>query len=212
MRPLLFPWFIFIFLLGQSHAAEVFEPDLQKLDLGPVPREVLFVVEGTFLVSQKDGRKVIEVEALPIADASAQGGASAKGNAQISAKVFASKRARSFPRFGVSVHGISGYRLMVNPPLKQIELVKGDQVIANAPFVWTTDTWVKLDLSASKSPTGDRWTIQGKVTPTEGDPASIQHQDDSGMKGTGKCSLWATPYSEQPIFFDAIRAEVEVGE
>jgi len=212
MKSLILPWFIFICLIGPSNAAEVFEPDIQKLELGPVPREVLFVVDGSFLVSEKEGRKVIEVESAPIADANAQGGASAKGNARITAKVFASKRARSFPRFGVSVHGISGYRLMVNPPLKQIELIKGDEVVANAPFSWTSDTWVEIDLTAKMSPEGDRWTLQGKVTPAEGEPASIQHQDDSGMKGTGKCSLWATPYSELPIFFDAIRAEVEVGE
>ena len=36
------------------------------------------------------------------------------------------------------------------------------------------------------------------------------HQDDSGMKGSGKCSLWGTPYSENPIHFDDIHLTLEV--
>ena len=31
----------------------------------------------------------------------------------------------------------------------------------------------------------------------------------SGLKGHGKCTLWATPYSNTPIYFDDLKIEVE---
>jgi hypothetical protein len=195
-----------------SQAAELpFALDVSGQTLGPVPKELLFVVEGVFEVADKEGAKVVKIAAEPITDANAQVGDSAKGDASISAKVFATRRARSYPRFGVSVHGMSGYRLMVNPPLKQVELVKGDQVVVKAPFAWESDSWVNLKLTAKRSGSDGPWTILGSVWPAAGEEPKepqLKHQDESGMKGTGKCGLWGTPYSELPIFFDAVSGSV----
>jgi hypothetical protein len=194
-------------------AGEVFKLDVAALAEGPVPKEALFVVEGVWEVASKDGVKAVKILPEPITDANAQVGASAKGNASISARVFATKQARSYPRFGLSVHGMSGYRLMVNAPLKQIELVKGEEVVAKAPFVWTSDTWVNLKLAASRAGAEGPWTIAAFAW-TEGNAPvepQLRHVDESGMKGTGKCGLWGTPYSEQAIYFAEVAGEVETG-
>ena len=187
--------------------------DLAAAPIGPVSKELVFVVEGVWEVADKEGVKSLKILAEPISDANAQVGASAKGDAAISCRVFATKQARSYPRFGVSVHGMSGYRLMVNAAKKQIELVKSDEVVATAPFVWTSDSWVNLKLEAKREGAEGPWVVTASAWAEGAEPAAplISHKDESGMKGSGKCGLWGTPYSEQPIYFAVVKAVV-VGE
>lgn len=178
--------------------------------LGEVPSDV-FVLDGKVSIAEKDGSKAIMIDpGTELVEASAQVGDSASGSAVIQVKVFASKKGRSSPRFGISVHGMNGPRLYVNPAKKQLELVRGDQTLASVPFAWASDAWLNLRLEAKKAD-GDKWNVTAGVwadkdaAPT---PPQLKHEL-SGLKGQGKCTLWATPYSNTPIYFDSIQIEVE---
>jgi hypothetical protein len=176
---------------------------------GEPPKEV-FVVDGTIKIAARDGNKAIVIDPNPITDASAQLAVSANGNASIEAKILAIKRGRSTPRFGVSVHGMSGHRLIVNPAKKSLDLMKNDQTLASVPFAWTTEVWVKVKLEAKKE-AGDAWSITGKAWQADAaEPAEplIKHAEKS-LKGQGKCAIWATPFSGEPVFFDDIHISVE---
>ncbi|MFO1481935.1 MAG: hypothetical protein U1F71_01100 [Verrucomicrobiaceae bacterium] len=199
------------FFVATLHAQQVQTFDIKADDWaeGEPPKEV-FVVDGTIKIAARDGNKAIVVDPAPITDASAQLGVSASGSASIEARVLAIKRGRSTPRFGVSVHGLSGYRLLVNPAKKSLDLVKGDQTIASVPHTWTSEQWLKLKLEAKKGD-GDAWSITGKAWPADAaEPAEplIKHED-KGLKGQGKCAIWATPFSGEPVFFDDIHISVE---
>jgi hypothetical protein len=175
---------------------------------GDVPKEV-FVVDGTIRVASKDGNKAIMVDPQPITDASAQLGDSASGSSSIQARVFATKKGRSYPRFGVSLHGMSGFRLIVNVAKKQVELVRQDEVVATAPVTWTSDTWTMVKLSATKRGEGD-WLVTGKAWPADMDEPrenQLSHKDKT-LKGQGKAAIWGSPFSEMPIYFDDIKIEV----
>jgi hypothetical protein len=177
---------------------------------GDVPKEV-FVVDGTVKIAAKDGNKAIMVDPYPITDASAQLGDSANGSASIEARIFASRKGRSYPRFGVSLHGMSGYRLIVNVAKKQAELIKQDVVIATTPVEWTTDTWTKVKLSATKRGEND-WLVTGKAWPASAEEPKenlISHEDKT-LKGQGKAAVWGSPFSEMPIYFDDILIEATV--
>jgi hypothetical protein len=189
-----------------------FAYDCEAWELGVPPKDV-FVVDGTIKVVERDGGRAIMVDPMPIVDATAQIGDSAAGAASIEAKIFASKKGRSFPRFGVSVHGMSGHRLIVNCAKKQIELIKADEVLASAPFTWQTDTWTHLKLSVTRGADG-QWLIAGKAWPqdsTEPAEAMLQHQEPAEkIKGNGKAAFWGTPFSEMPLFIDDMKVEIEV--
>ncbi|HYF36417.1 MAG TPA: hypothetical protein VD994_14075 [Prosthecobacter sp.] len=205
--------FVCLFLAAAvCHGGEVkkFTVNADDMAEGEPPKEV-FVVDGTIKIAAKDGNKAIMVDPNPITDASAQLAVSAAGDSTIQAKIFASRRARSLPKFGLSVHGMSGYRLMVNAPKKQLELVKGEQVLQSVPFTWTPDTWVLAKLEVKKSG-GEDWTITGKVWPADAaEPAeALVKHSDKGLKGQGKVGLWGVPYSEMPIYFDDIEIAIEV--
>ncbi len=188
---------------------QTFEIKADDWSEGEPPKEV-FVVDGTIKIAARDGNKAIVIDPNPITDASAQLAVSASGSASIEAKILAIKRGRSTPRFGVSVHGMSGHRLIVNPAKKTLELIKNDQILASAPFTWTSEAWVKVKLDAKKG-AGDVWSIIGKAWPADAaEPAEplIKHEEKS-LKGQGKCAIWATPFSGEPVFFDDIRISVE---
>lgn len=200
-----------LLLLAHAHSAELtsFTFTADDWTEGDPPKEV-FVVDGTIKVAAKDGNKAIMVSPENLVDASAQFATSAAGESVVKARVFASKQGRSNPRFGIAVHGMSGYRLIVNAPKKTLELVKSDEILASIPFTWTSDAWLWMKLEARKK--GEEWTITGKTwtadaqEPTE---AQITHTD-KGLKGQGKASVWATPYSQTPIYFDDIEVAIEL--
>lgn len=177
---------------------------------GEPPKDV-FVVAGVVKIAPRDGNKAIVIDpGTELVDASAQLAVSAAGNASIEAKILATKRGRSSPRFGVSVHGMSGHRLIVNPAKKALELVRNDQTLATVPFSWTSAAWVKVKLEAKKDATGDTWLITGKAWPADAaEPAEpLIKNADKNLKGQGKCALWATPFSGEPVFFDDIHIAV----
>ncbi|OYW73155.1 MAG: hypothetical protein B7Z37_22645 [Verrucomicrobia bacterium 12-59-8] len=176
---------------------------------GEPPQEV-FVVDGTIRIGMRDGSKAIVIDPNPVTDASAQLAVSASGNASIEAKILAIKRGRSTPRFGISVHGMSGHRLIVNPAKKSLDLIKGDQTLVTVPLAWTSEVWLKVKLDATKA-ADDTWTITGKAWPADAaEPAEplIKHTEKN-LKGQGKCAIWATPFSGEPVFFDDIKISVE---
>ncbi len=194
----------------QPAQPQTFEIKADDWAEGEVPKEV-FIVDGTIKIAARDGNKAIMVDPNPITDASAQLALSAAGNASIEARVLALKRGRSTPRFGISVHGTSGHRLIVNPAKKLLELVKNDQTLASVPYTWAADAWVKLKLEAKKG-AGDAWTLTGKAWAADAaEPAEPQlTHSDKGLKGQGKCALWATPFSGEPVYFDDIKITVDV--
>lgn len=183
--------------------------DCEKWTAGEPPAEV-FVVDGTVRIKEKDGNKAIEIGIDPLVDGCAMLGNSANGSASIQTRVFASKSGRSFPRFGIGIHGQSGYRLIVLCAKNELQLVKNDQVIKSAPIAWTSDAWINLKLQAIKDAQG-KWNISGKAWPANAaEPAEPQiKQEDSDLKGQGKCSIWGTPFSGTPIYFDDVKMEIE---
>jgi hypothetical protein len=183
--------------------------DCEAWSEGPPPADV-FVVDGTINIKAVEGNKAIEIGTDPLVDANAQIGTSANGSASIEARVLGTKAGRSLPRFAISVHGQSGYRLMVFPVKKELQLLKGEEIVKTVPLEWTSGAWLKMKLDVKKGADG-KWTIAGKAWPATGaEPADPQiTHEDTGLKGQGKCSVWATPYSGTPIYFDDIKLQLE---
>lgn len=180
--------------------------DLDEFREGEPPREI-FVIDGSIQIkSRKDG-KVIEISGdKPEVDAGAVIGPSAAGAAIIEARILASRAGRSFPRFGVGVHGQTGFRLWVVPARRELHLVKDDRVVKSAPFDWKSGTHVMLRLAVSPVGSG-KWKVTGKAwTAGIPEPADVQITLETTSPPTrGQCSIWGTPYAGTPIDFDGIK-------
>jgi hypothetical protein len=184
--------------------------DLERFPDGNPPREI-FVIEGDVRIATVSGGKVLEIKGdRKEADAGVVLGASTGGAATIEARVLASKAGRSLPRFGVGVHGQSGFRLYVVPARKELHLVKNDEVIKTAAFDWKSGSRVILRLAVSRAGKGT-WTVTGMAwTAGDPEPANPQiTQETTAPPTRGQCSLWGTPYAGTPIDFDEIKVGAE---
>ena len=200
--------------LADDEKSAEFKQDFEKVEVGKVPDKVM-EIEGTFEVVEEEGKKFLRVGVEPLAENGIVMGPSMKGGGTIEAKIRAFKKRRSYPRFAIGLHGISGYRLRVVPSSKQVELLKNEEVVAKKAFEWKADTWTHLKLEIKKD--GESWAIRGWVWPVaDGDEgkqpkeASIIHTDKE-VPGQGKGSLWGSPYSGRPIDFDDVKVVTEDG-
>ena len=184
--------------------------DFEAMADGDPPMREVMVVDGDIQVKTTASGKVLEIAAAPMLEANALLGVSAKGSASIEARVLTTKSGRSFPRFGIGVHGQTGYRLYVSPAKKELQLTKGAVVIKSVPFEWTSETWTHLKLDVRKG-SGDAWEITAKAwAESTAEPQAPQMvQEDKGLSGLGRCSLWGTPFAGTPIDFDDVRVSVE---
>ena len=185
--------------------------DFEEFEEGTEPD--LFVIEGTFKIAAEDGNKVLQLEPLPLAESGVIFGKSLKGAASVTADVKASKLRRSTPRFGVGLHGISGYRLRVVPASSKLEVVKSDEVVQSVDYKWTSDEWLTLRLTIEAGAEG-KWVIGGWVWPRGGEAPkepAITFQSDEKL-GQGKASIWGTPYSGTPISYDNVVIENRASE
>lgn len=211
---------LLLILSGLARADEAekkpvpFVQDFETAALGEAPDGVM-EIEGTFTVVEEEGKKFLRVGIEPLAENGIVLGPSMKAGGTVEAKIRAFKKRRSYPRFGVGLHGISGYRLRVVPSGSAIELLKNEEVVATKPYEWQADGWTNLKLEIKKA--GEQWSIRAWVWPVaDGDDgkqpaaASIEHTDKEAP-GQGKASLWGSPYSGRPIDFDDIKVSADEG-
>jgi len=179
--------------------------DFQSTEAGSLP-EGLTVTDGEakFSVVAEGENKFLQMDPSPLVDGGVLLGASIKGPAVISAKVRAVGKRRSFPRFGVGLHGVGGYRCLVVPAQKELQLVKNDEVVARVPFAWKSGAWITVEFSVLAAGGGAR--LEGRVWAEGGarpaDP--LVTYAAPAAPGTGKASVWATPFAELPVDFDEV--------
>jgi hypothetical protein len=194
--------------VGVSFGQEVpaaFLANFEKEKLGELP-DGMMEIEGLFTVAA-DGEKnkALKMSEDPLAENAVIMGPSFEGAGSVSVRVRAEKKRRSFPRFGIGVHGISGYRLRVVGASNLVELVKGEEVVQSVPFKWDAAVWNVLKLEVLQA--GEKWIVSGWVWPegTEQPEVATIALESDDKPGRGKASLWGTPYAGKPVWFDDVK-------
>ena len=190
---------------------EKYSNDFESLEIDSFPKGMM-EIDGIFKVKTSDSKKVgnrryLEMSAEPLTENAVIFGPSVKKSATAQAKIKGFRKRRSYPRFGIGLHGISGYRLRVVPSKKVIELVKNEEPVKSVPYKWTPDQWVNLRLKIEQD--GVNWKISGSAWTDEIKAPKnelITHLH-KGSPGQGKASLWGTAYSGKVIQFDNLTLE-----
>ncbi|MFN0125526.1 MAG: hypothetical protein ACKV19_02440 [Verrucomicrobiales bacterium] len=187
--------------------------DFEKWESGPVP-EALMVIEGEWaVVAETPQNKVLELRAEPVVDGIVLVGPSLKESAAVRAHIKGAKSRRAFPRLGVGLFGVSGIKARVVPAQRKVELLVGDDVVAEAAFdSWTEDAWWVVELKVVE--TRGSWSAEARVWKAGGQaPATptIRTSLDSAP-GQGRASLLGSPYANKPIHFDEVRVGSGKGE
>jgi len=110
--------------------------DFEKAEVGKVPDEFM-VLDGPFAVRQVDGNKCLELTGDPIGAFGALFGPAGVSGSEVSARIWASPTGKRFPEFGIGANDAGGYKLMLLPGQNVVELRKGEEPLATAPFKWT---------------------------------------------------------------------------
>ena len=194
-----------LLVAGPLVAAEVkplFEADLAKASAGPLPDSDFLVLDGAFEIKEEGGKKFIELPGAPLDTYGVLFGPTQVDGVSVTARIHGTKQGRRFPTFAVGLNGAGGYRLQVSPAKKQIELLKGDEVKAGAPFDWQSDTWTVLRLQVRKVKDG-AWKIEGRAwTDGSAEPATWGIVfDDTDAPAAGRGSIWGAPFANTPIRF-----------
>lgn len=184
------------------------------LSSGEIPESFLSTdQEAKFSIAGDNDGRFLELAGQPIVDGGLLLGKSIKGSATVTARIKATGKRRTQPRFGVGLHGVSGPRLRVVPATRQIEIVIStdkEEAIATAPYQWTSGSWTWLEFSIRPDKDGGS-TIEGRVW-AAGQDRPEQPSITATTKeppAQGKASLWGTPYSELPIAFDDVTIKAE---
>lgn len=171
-------------------------------ELGKAPAGML-VLGGDFAVREDAGNRVLELPGDPLDSFGILFGPTVGEDTTVTARVFGTGKGRRFPAFGIGLNGLAGYRLMVSPGKKEIELLKGEVDRASEPFHWQSGKWTHLRLALRKVQPG-QWRVEGKVW-VEGEPEPSAWTigfDETEAPRPGRPGLYGSPFAGTPIRYD----------
>ncbi|MDP8242844.1 MAG: hypothetical protein P9L94_02100 [Candidatus Hinthialibacter antarcticus] len=181
--------------------------NFEKEDLGYSPMDFL-VLEGDFQVEQQEENRVLTLPGQPLNTMGFLFGPTEYENIRVSARFLSENVKRRYPRFGVGLCGVMGYKLRINQASRSLELYLGDDVVAKSPYKWKSGAWAHIVMQLLKSPDG-KWSVQGKAwMEGEKEPEAWMLEFAATEEPiSGRPTAWATPYSSRPIYIDDLKVE-----
>lgn len=206
MRINLFVIICALLLPVAARAAEakiLYQNDFEKAAPDALP-EGFLALDGDFKVKDLATNKVLELPGTPAE--SFYGvlfGPVTNSGVCVSARIFGTGAKRRSPVFGIGLNGANGYCLRISPAKQALEIFKQDDFLTNAPFVWKTGVWTMLRLQVRALP-DQTWKIEAKAWPQGSDEPKdwMLAIEEKTAPTAGKASVWGTPLSGTPIWFD----------
>jgi hypothetical protein len=180
----------------------IYSNDFEKAALDKVPEDML-VLDGGFAVKEEGGNKFLELPGAPLETFGVLFGPTEPSGIAVGARMHGTFKGRRFPTFSVGLNGVGGFKLQVAPAKKLVELMKGDEVVATAPFTWESGSWTALRLQLRKVKDGE-FVAEGKAWKHgEAEPKAWQvSKTESAETPAGRPSVWGMPFAGTAIRFD----------
>ncbi|MBK7998694.1 MAG: hypothetical protein IPK15_08255 [Verrucomicrobia bacterium] len=189
-------------LVSGASAQVLYTNGFDKAELEKVPEDMM-VLDGGFAVKEEAGNKFLELPGAPLETFGVLFGPTEASGLAVSARVQSTNKGRRSPTFAVGLNGVGGYKLEVAPAKKLIELLKGEEIVASAPFNWESGSWTMLRLQCRKVKDGE-FVIEGKAWKHgDAEPKEWQIKRAETMESpAGKSSVWGKPFAGTPVKFD----------
>lgn len=196
-------------VLAQEAKPQAYQNNFEQAAVDSVPDDFL-VLDGGFTVKEDAGNKFLELPGAPLESFGVLFGPTLKENQSVTARIHGISKGRRFPQFGVGLNGVGGYKLLVSPAKKAIELYKGDNAIATTPYEWQTDKWAKFFLQVRKVKDGE-WKVEGKVWTEGGEEPKewLITYDETTAPLNGRAMITGRPYAGTPIRYDDFMVSFE---
>ena len=176
-----------------------------KAELEKVPEDMM-VLDGGFAVKDEGGNKFLELPGAPLETFGVLFGPTEASGLAVTARIQSTNKGRRSPTFAVGLNGVGGFKLQVSPAKKLIELVRGDEALASAPFTWESGSWTMLRLQSRKVKDGE-FKIEGKAW-KQGEPEPKDWQisrSETAEAPAGRSSVWGMPFAGTPVRFDDLQ-------
>ena len=183
-------------------AKAIYSQDFEQTELDKVP-DAMLVLDGGFAVKQAGSGKVLELPGDPLETFGVLFGPTEKDGLCVSARILGTGKGRRFPVLAVGLSGVGGYKLQVSPAKKLLELYRGEDMKASAPFDWQSGKWAQFKFQVRPAKAGE-WQVEGKVW-AEGTPEPAAWQinfTETTAPTPGRPSIWGLPFSGTAIQFD----------
>lgn len=194
--------FLIITLRAQG-PAPLFAENFEKAAEGNAP-EALLILNGVYTVKGIEGNKLLELAPDPLDSDGILFGPGDKNTYTVGARIQSWSTGKRFPEFGVGACGPTGYRLWLMPAVRELQLIKGEEVLKRVPYTWESGQWTRFSLCVK--PSGDKFIISGKAWPDGTDEPkewSLTAEDATAPQ-PGRACVLMTPYSGKPIRIDDI--------
>jgi hypothetical protein len=192
-------------LPSPARAAEpLYSQNFEAAPLDKAPEDFM-VLSGAFVVKSEGDNKFLELPGSPLDTFGLLFGPAQQSDVSATGRFHGRKQGRKFPTFGISLNGVAGYRLQVNPAKKALELLKSDEAKAQVEYAWEADQWTALRIQVRH--VGAKWEIEGKAWPAaRPEPANWMIKfEESQEPPSGRAGIWGMPFSGHPIRFDDLR-------
>ena len=188
--------------MGSAEAQVLYTNGFDKAELEKVPEDMM-VLDGGFAVKDEGGNKFLELPGAPLETFGVLFGPTEASGLAVSARVQGTGKGRRFPTFAVGLNGVGGFKLQLSPAKKLVELVKGEEVVASAPFTWESGSWTMLRLQCRKVKDGE-FVVEGKAWKQgEAEPKQWQiSRVEATASPAGRSSVWGMPFAGTPVKFD----------
>ncbi len=189
-------------LVSGASAQVLYTNGFDKAELEKVPEDMM-VLDGGFAVKDEGGNKFLELPGAPLETFGVLFGPTEASGLAVSARVQSTNKGRRSPTFAAGLNGVGGYKKEVAPAKKLIELLKGEEIVASAPFNWESGSWTMLRLQCRKGKDGE-FTIEGKAW-KHGDAEPKEWQikrSEMAESPAGRPSVWGKPFAGTPVKFD----------
>ncbi len=192
-------------LVAGASAQELYTSGFDKAEVEKVPEDMM-VLDGGFAVKDEGGNKFLELPGAPLETFGVLFGPTEASGLSVSARVQSTNKGRRSPTFAVGLNGVGGYKLEVAPAKKLIELIKGEEIVASAPFNWESGSWTMLRLQCRKVKDGE-FAIEGKAWKHgEAEPKAWQiTRTEAAESPAGRSSIWGKPFAGTPVRFDDLK-------
>lgn len=186
-------------------AEALYENDLSKEKLNEEPADVL-VLQGQFTIQERDGNKLVHLPGAPLDSFGMLFGPNITENYTASASIHGEKKGRRYPSFGLGINGVGGYRIIIAPAKRAIELYRGDEVVASQSYKWVDKSWTQTKIRIQKK-SDEAWNISAKAWEKGKDePKEWQlTYTEKEMPFPGQPSIWGSPFSGKEILFDDLK-------
>jgi len=191
-----------LMMTAAARAQVLYTNGFDKAEVEKVPEEMM-VLDGGFAVKEEAANRFLELPGAPLETFGVLFGPTEASGLAVTARVQSTGKGRRFPTFAVGLNGVGGFKLQLSPAKKLVELVKGEEVVASAPFTWESGSWTLLRLQCRKVKDGE-FKLEGKAW-KQGDAEPKEWQisrSETTESPAGRSSVWGMPFAGTPIRYD----------